>query len=239
MRVILGFLSGVVGMLAGWAGLAALIVNLAGEDRDGGTAMGAFFNIGPIGGIVGFAVGVMLFLRFGLVSQTTVSTEPTERPAKPAAAKSRISRPFASVVVAIVAGLGWWGWYEFIRSPYLSHGFMTLELRFRFPPGMTLPVNDSDVRIDVTDGGGYADAYLTPGWRGHQNNRDVILANVSISDKTSDRLVSLSVPGVQQQTWDLGLPSDPDPTSGFTPWRSSGGGTAGKIEMSYQLTADH
>jgi hypothetical protein len=51
MRFIIGFLSGVLGMLAGWAGLAALVISLAGPDRDGGLAMGAFFNIGPIGGI--------------------------------------------------------------------------------------------------------------------------------------------------------------------------------------------
>ena len=52
MRFIIGFLSGVLGMLAGWSGLALLVVTLAGSERDdGGTAMGAFFNIGPIGGV--------------------------------------------------------------------------------------------------------------------------------------------------------------------------------------------
>ena len=55
MRVFLGFLSGLVGALAGWIGLALLVASLAGPDRDGGIAMGAFFNIGPIGGLVGFA----------------------------------------------------------------------------------------------------------------------------------------------------------------------------------------
>ena len=49
MRFIIGLLSGVLGMLAGWAGLAFLVVSLAGPDRDGGIAMGAFFQIGPIG----------------------------------------------------------------------------------------------------------------------------------------------------------------------------------------------
>ena len=48
MRAALGFLSGLVGMLAGWFGLAFLVIALAGPDRDGGVAMGAFFNIGPL-----------------------------------------------------------------------------------------------------------------------------------------------------------------------------------------------
>ncbi len=69
MRFVLGFLSGVVGMLAGWAGLALLVVSLAGHDQDGGIAMGAFFNIGPIGAVIGFAAGIYLFVKFGLVAR--------------------------------------------------------------------------------------------------------------------------------------------------------------------------
>jgi len=69
MRVVLGFLSGVVGMLAGWAGLAFLVVALAGPDRDGGVAMGAFFTIGPLGAVIGFAAGIFLFVKFGLVAR--------------------------------------------------------------------------------------------------------------------------------------------------------------------------
>ena len=67
MRIALGFLSGVVGMLAGWFGLAFLVIALAGPDRDGGVAMGAFFNIGPLGALIGFGIGVWLFVKFGLV----------------------------------------------------------------------------------------------------------------------------------------------------------------------------
>jgi hypothetical protein len=55
MRFVIGVLSGVLGMLAGWAGLAALVVALAGPDRDGGIAMGALFTIGPFGGLIGLA----------------------------------------------------------------------------------------------------------------------------------------------------------------------------------------
>src|SRR4051812_5501287 len=63
MRVVLGFLAGVVGMLAGWAGLAFLVVALAGPDRDGGVAMGAFFTLGPLWAVLGVAVRLLLFLE--------------------------------------------------------------------------------------------------------------------------------------------------------------------------------
>jgi hypothetical protein len=114
MRIVLGFLSGVVGMLAGWFGLAFLVIALAGPDRDGGVAMGAFFNIGPLGALIGFGVGVWLFVKFGLVAQgAAFAAAPSSEPASAsspgaavAPATARISRPFAVVVLAIVGGLG-------------------------------------------------------------------------------------------------------------------------------------
>ena len=39
MRFIIGFLSGVLGMLAGWFALAALVIAVSGPDRDGGIAI--------------------------------------------------------------------------------------------------------------------------------------------------------------------------------------------------------
>src|SRR4051812_7436647 len=146
MRVVLGFLAGVVGMLAGWAGLAFLVVALAGPDRDGGVAMGAFFTIGPFGAVIGVALGIFLFVKFGLVARpvapaaqpslASVGEAPASAPPPGVAvtpAARRISRPFAAALLVIVGALAWWGWYEFIRSPYLTHGYMTLALQFRLP----------------------------------------------------------------------------------------------------------
>jgi hypothetical protein len=65
MRFLLGLLIGVLGMLAGWFGLAMAVIGLSGHDQDGGIAMGAFFGVGPIGGLVGFAAGIWAFNRYG------------------------------------------------------------------------------------------------------------------------------------------------------------------------------
>ena len=54
LSFVVGLLSGLLGMTVGWFGLAMLVVALSAPDRDGGLAMGAFFDIGPIGGLVGF-----------------------------------------------------------------------------------------------------------------------------------------------------------------------------------------
>jgi hypothetical protein len=249
MRIVLGFLSGVIGMLAGWFGLAFLVVALAGPDPDGGTAMGAFFNIGPIGAAIGFCVGIWLFVKFGLVARRAPATpmpvpsvEPASAPSvgstADAPAKGRISRPFAIAVVAIVGGLAWWGWYELIRSPYLTHGDMTLALQFRLPAGMALPADPKDVQIILDEGGQTWPGDLNAnGWLGHQEGRAVILATVSMSYKAWHRSLTLSMPGAPSQSWPLNLSYDPDPTPGYTAWLPSSRATDA-IELNYRLTAD-
>jgi hypothetical protein len=237
MRFILGLLSGLIGMLAGWAGLALLVATLAGPDRDGGVAMGAFFDIGPIGGVIGFIAGVWLFTRIGIVRNGSSSPDAALPGAAPKRA-TRISYPFAVSVLVLVAGLAWWGWYELIRSPYLTHGFMALELQFRLPSGMTLPPNKEDVQIEVLEGQGHAIVGLSERWHGRDGDRQVILASASLMYKTNRRTVSLSLPGVAPETWRLDLSSDPDPTPGFSPWRPSSSTSATKIEMNFRLRAD-
>jgi hypothetical protein len=238
MRFILGFLSGALGLLAGWFGLAALVIGLAGPDRDGGLAMGAFFNIGPIGGVIGFIGGVLLFIKFGLVSQGASSSDAERSDTAPAATRTRVSKIFAVAVLALTGGLAWWGWYELIRSPYLTHGFMTLELQFRLPPGMALPAEATDAHIVVEEGQQYADVPLGRSWHGTDGDHRVILANTSLSRKTSRRVVTLEFPGVALQTWQLDLPSDPNPTSDYSPWRLSSRNATPKIEMNFRLSAD-
>ena len=204
MRIILGILSGVLGALAGWFGLAFLVVSLAGPDRDGGIAMGAFFNIGPFGGLAGFIAGIWLFSKIGLIRAGAPSPAAEESGAA-TRPRTRISRPFAVVIVALAAGLAWWAWYELIRSPYLTHGFMTLDLQFRLPPGMSLPPSSDNVQITVEEDGGQAMVMFGPSWHGHDGDRLVILATAALDKKTSHRSVSLALPGVSEQNWRLDL----------------------------------
>ena len=250
MRIIIGLFAGILGMLAGWAGLAFLVVSLAGPDRDGGIAMGAFFQIGPIGGVIGFIVGVWLFIKFGIVRKAASPPDSNQLDASQADAKqpdaasppvrTHISRPFAIAVVLIVSGLAYEGWYELIRSPYLSHGYMKLDMQFRFPASAVLPTNGDDVHIDVTEGGArHAMVSLGNPWHGHDGDQPGILASASLSYKASRRIVSLELPGVPAQVWPLDLANDPDPTPSYSPFKLSSGSKALGIEMSYRLSADN
>ena len=236
MRLILGFLSALLGALAGWSGLAALVVMLAGPDRDGGIAMGAFFDIGPIGGVVGLVAGIWLFVRVGLVRKAAPA--PAGETPDAAAPRARLSFPFAITVLLIVAVLGYWGWFEFIRSPDLSHGFMTLQIEFRLPVGMTLPDQEEDVHIEVEEASRYANPMLPPNWRAHDGERKAIISTALLTYKTRHRAVTLTLPGVPTQRWSIDLSSDPDPTPGFSPWRTASGPSPAGIEMHFRLSAD-
>lgn len=227
MRFLLGLLSGLIGMLAGWFGLAMLVLALSGPDRDGGLAMGAFFNIGPVGGIIGLVAGIWLFDRKGIVRDGVAP-----------APRTQISYPFAVTVLILTAGIAYWAWYELIRSPYLTHGDMTLALQFRLPPGMSLPADEKDIEIEVEEGSRHATAGPNALWRAHDGDRKVILASASLSYKTRHRVVSLTLPGMATQSWQIDLPGDPDPTSGYSPWRASNGTDAAKVEMNFHLTAE-
>jgi len=237
MRFIIGFLSGVIGLLAGWFGLAALVIGLFGPDRDGGLAMGAFFNIGPFGGLVGFVAGVWLFIKKGTVPQGMPSPATAASETAPASIRTRVSPIFAVTVLLLIGGLAWWAWYELIRSPYLSHGYMTLALQFRLPPGMALPPEGTDVHIAVEEGQQQADVMLGRSWHGTDGDRRVILARATLSRKTSRRVVTLQLPSVPEQTWQLDLPGDPDPTPGYSPWRIPSRASVG-IEMNFKLSAE-
>ncbi|MBU6526335.1 hypothetical protein JMJ47_000960 [Methylocystis sp. MJC1] len=238
MRIILGLLSGLIGMLAGWFGLAFLVITLAGPDRDGGVAMGAFFNIGPIGALIGFITGAWLFSRKGVVTQSATSPDARRSSAAAAPTQTRISRPFAVSVLVVAGGLAFWGWYELIRSPYLTHGFMTLELQFRLPAGMGLPQEATDVHVAVEEGRQHAGVMLGQGWRAHDGDRKAILATATLSLKTRQRVVRLELPGLPEQIWRLSLSSDPDPTPDYSPWRLPDNASPSKIEMSFRLSAD-
>jgi hypothetical protein len=103
MRVVLGFLSGVLGGIAGCFALAALTMALSGPDRNGDIAMAAIFVIGPFGGFAGFVAGMLPFSNLVVVRQAASGS------------RTRISRPYAGVVLAIagaVAWLAWLAWYE-------------------------------------------------------------------------------------------------------------------------------
>lgn len=118
MRFVLGLLAGLLGMLAGWFALALTIISFTGPGNAGGAAMGAFFGIGPIGGLAGLVAGIVLFRKYGLVR----ATAPTEAvgdaggdPDTAAAPEPGQVRPaVAAALLLATAVLIGWAWRELL-----------------------------------------------------------------------------------------------------------------------------
>ncbi len=118
MRFVLGLLAGLLGMLAGWFGLALAIISFTGPGNAGGAAMGAFFGIGPIGGLAGLVAGIVLFRKYGIVraaAPTEAASEPGGDPSAAAAAEPGQVRPaVAAVLLLVTAVLIGWAWRELL-----------------------------------------------------------------------------------------------------------------------------
>ena len=110
MYIVVAFLTGVLGMAAGWIGLVLLVVSTLPMGNDGGGAMAAIFFMGPIGVVAGFVAGVLAFRRFGLARPAAPEGEPD-----PESAARRLSPPFAVVVTTLTAVLLGWAWSEVLR----------------------------------------------------------------------------------------------------------------------------
>jgi hypothetical protein len=115
---------------------------------------------------------------------------------------------------------------------------MTLALQFKLPADMAPPAEAKDVQVLLDEGG-----HLWPGdlndsaWYGHQGGRSVILASATMMYKARRRTITLTIPGVPDQSWPLDLASDPDPTEGYTEWLPSRDAPRA-VELNYRLTAD-
>jgi hypothetical protein len=73
---------------------------------------------------------------------------------------------------------------------------------------MTLPQNKEDVHIDVNEGQSHPEVWLSHSWHGHDGDRQVILAKVDLMYKTRNRGISLTLPGMSPDNWQLDLSSD-------------------------------
>src|SRR5687767_10948369 len=69
MTLLLSLLAGIAGAALGWVAAAALTLALGGlfgvSDFEGGRGMLAIWGIGPLGGLAGLVLGIVLVLRKG------------------------------------------------------------------------------------------------------------------------------------------------------------------------------
>jgi MFS family permease len=220
MRVFLSCLAGLVGLIAGWAGVALLVLlPSGGGDQALGKAVTFFLLIGPIGGLAGLILGVWL-------ANVWLNR------------KGRASWLYTVVILLLaVEVVGLWRSFQPLPPPPDTNPVMTLELQFRLPPDMALPPRPSDVRIEVAEHWqAFEWARLSEPWHGQEDGRLVIFATISTQTRpTEGRAVKLTLPGPLVGYWSLDLR---DPISDLSPWRLPNTSSNDmKVEMRYRLHA--
>ncbi len=207
MLYLWALVAGMAGALGGWFAigmLAAWIAGLLGmSDFEGQRSMFAFLFVGPLGGFLVMVLAIWAVLRVG------------KGRARLAPTLGRIGLVMAGVAAVMAAGIGLRLWSV---DTYSDEAPPTLEFEIRVPAGMPLP-DRSAVRVEVhTDKNG-GDGYFADPWLRTERDHRVIAGGVPLAQKTSSRMLVVTLPGQPTRLFRLGLSRDPASTAAFGDWR--------------------
>lgn len=208
MTLFLAVLGGLAGAVLGWAAAAGLALAITGylgySDFEGARAMSAVFGFGPIGGLAGLVIGVLLVLRM--------------RNGRLRPRDGAVRLP--TVILAITALVSGALWIAYDQRPYLNNSGAAPELRFeiRLPPGqppaaahkdyaVTLFTEKNSMPGSISEGGGRLDG-----------DTPVIAGAVEMHYRSNWRLLSLKIPGEPERLFHLKLPARPGHDAALGAW---------------------
>jgi hypothetical protein len=204
MTFLLSLLAGIVGAAAGWVAAAALTILLGGylgvSDFEGGRGMLAVWGIGPLGGLAGLLLGIVLVLRMrggyragGIAWRT----------------------PLVVAAILAIAAAGLWWLYE--TRPVLDTGGPAPLLAFevRLPPGVA---PGDGIKAELHTENNKVPASLSREPPRMENGRSILPGSVALTYRSGWRLLEVRVPGQDDRIFRLGLPASPRRTTAFGNW---------------------
>jgi hypothetical protein len=218
----LPILLGIVGAVAGFAGLIALAAFLGlGNPADPITSgLTALFVVGPIGAIIGAFAGAKLGTLI--------------RPAKPPGADGVAATPPAAVstgtatgnafkslgivvgTVAVVLGVYVFYDYHFNSTPWLRPNGTELQFEARLPAGTAMP--SANVKADLQTAANTMPAVMKPNLFRDDGGRPVIVGEVDLAFRSSWRQIEVKIPGRKDTTYALKLATSPSHSSSLGSW---------------------
>lgn len=229
-RILFAALAGLFGAAIGWIAFAAITLTVAhvtgAVDTDGGLAMSAIFGIGPVGGLIGFLAGSVLWLR-------------RDRRAETGSALARL--PLVAIAAALlIAGVAAGFWYA---RPLTYSSSMPPELVFeiRLPAGApALPlVSHSDALarrspIELRTSQNTMSAEITSSASGG-DGRMIATGLVELHYRVAERTLALRhPPGSPDVLFKVQLGRSPSPTAAFSPWARDSGDRGYEIRYRVQ-----
>jgi MFS family permease len=200
-------LVGIVSAVVGWFVTGVIAVWIAGlygmSDFEGQRGMFAFLGVGPIGGLLAMVLSAWLVLYLGRdrapVGATLVRV--------------------AIVLVAIAAVVGAViGIRLMTLDTYTNSLPPTLEFEVRVPATMATPPR-SDVEVELHTDKNVDPGVLVDDWVEDANGSRVIHGSLSLSFKTSGRLLVVTLPNQPTRLFRLRLSRDPASTDTPSAWQ--------------------
>ena len=207
MTYLLALIGGIVGAALGWVVAAAATMVIGGylgvSNFEGGRAMLAVWGIGPIGGLVGLVLGIVLVLRKrGGHSAGGIAL--------------RVPIVMAGIAALVAAGL----WWMYETRPVLNTNGPAPQLAFevRLPPGLAAPADASAIEAQLHTEKNRMPALIPREAMRMEDGRAVIAGSVDLYYRSRWRLLEVKVPGQDDRLFQLGLPASPRRTTAFGLW---------------------
>jgi hypothetical protein len=209
MTILRAVIGGIIGLLVGYfaaAFLSGIVMGWLGvSDFEGGRGMAAVFGFGPLGGLLGLAVGIWLGVRRG-------GTQPVGK------TLGRAGIALLAIVALAAGGLALYYYSIPHRLEYDEAG-ASLEFELRAPAGFVLPDDPNKIEVTLdTDLNQQPATWTDPTLR-QDGDRQILSGTVELYYRTSSRLLVFRFPDGQDRIFRLGLAAKPDPADGWSDWR--------------------
>lgn len=210
MTIVYAFLAAIAGAIAGWFGSATLYMSLmlatGASDREGALAMGAFFGVGPIGGVIGALAGAGLVLYFRRRS---------EGPKTGRAAFITL----AVVIGALFAGFNWLN-SGMSKPQFSDHGTKPVVLYEIEVTDVGWPDAESyDGKVELHS----FDRLIYPQNTGQRHDTEkglhTVFGEIALLHKIKRRQFAYWISDKEVYYFELDLPKVPDAQDAFGDWR--------------------
>ncbi len=207
MTYLLALIAGLVGAALGWIAAAAATLLIGGymgvSDFEGGRGMLAVWGIGPIGGLAGLILGIVLVLR---------------KRGRHSAGGIALRAPIVMAGIAALVAAGLWWMYE--TRPVLNTNGPAPQLAFevRLPPGLAAPADAETIKAELHTEKNRMPALVSREATRMEDGRAVIAGSVDLYYRSRWRLLEVKVPGQDDRLFQLGLPASPRRTTAFGRW---------------------
>jgi len=208
--VIWAIIGGIVGAVVGFiaaALLSGIIMGWAGvSDFEGERAMTSALFFGPMGGLLGLALGIWLALK---LARGSVSFG--------AFAKQGSLAVFGiAAVIGLALFIVWQS--QDHRLTYDGAG-ATLEFEVRAPLAVALPAARDAISVEIATDKNQQPGHLDEQWLRRDGDWQVMSGGVELYLRTPRRLVVLKLGDDRDRLFRIRLPSKPDPSEVWSDWQ--------------------